>query len=198
MFNDVTNINPPLPIYLPDGSTHLVHKMGRVILYKAICLINVLYLPNFNFNLLSVHALCASTNLSLSIHALCASTNLSFHSSFSCSLQDPKTRDVLAVGKVVGTLYILHQLTFANVNPTHVAFQVHSTTPKCTRHSTLNKDGNLVTLWHSRLGHVSVGTLKHLPFLSEVVFLDFSNCDICPLAKQARFPFHPSAFSNHL
>ena len=91
MFNEVTNINPPLPVYLPDGSTHLVHKMGRVILSKAICLINVMYLPNFNFNLLSVHALCASTNLSLSIHALYASTNLSFHpSSFSLFFAGPE------------------------------------------------------------------------------------------------------------
>ena len=143
-----------------------------MILSKAICLTNVLYLPKFNFNFLSVHNLCASTNLS-------------FHfSSFSCSLQDPKTRELLVMGKVVvGTLYILHQLTSTNVDPTHVAFQVHSTTPMCTRHSNLNKDGNLVTLWLRHLGHASIRTLKHLPFLSEVLFPYFSNCDVCPLAK---------------
>ena len=151
-----------------------------MILSKALCLTNVLYLPNFKFNLLSVHALCASTNLS-------------FHFSLvSCSLQDPKTREVLAMGKVVGTLYILHQLTSANVDPTPIAFQVHFTTPMCTRLSNLNNDGNLITLWHRLLGHASTETLKHLPFLSDVVFPDFSNCDVCPLAKQASFPFHHS------
>ena len=96
------------------------------------------------------------------------------------------------MGKVVDTLYIIPQLTSANVDPTHLAFQVHSTTPMCTRHSNLNKDGNLVTLWHRRLGHASAGTLKHLPFFSEVVFPNFSNRDVCPLAKQAHLPFHPS------
>ena len=97
-----TRTNLPLLVFLPDGSTHLVHKTGRVTLPKDISLTNVLYLPSFNFNLLSGHALCASTNLSFSF------------SFVFCSLQDSKTREVLVVGKVVGTLYILDHI----VSPT--------------------------------------------------------------------------------
>ena len=171
MFDEITNTNPPLPVFLPNGSTHLIHKTGRVTISKDISLTNVLYLPSFNFNLLSVHALYASTNLCFSF------------SSISCSLQDPNTREVLVVGKVVGTLYILDQIVAPVVRPTSIALNVHSTTPICTKHSHMNKDAKFVSLWHKRLSHASAEPLKHISFLSEIAFSDFTKCDVCPLAK---------------
>ena len=136
MFDEITNTNQPLPFFLPDGSTHLVYKTSRVTLSKDISLTNVLYLLSFNFNLLSVHALYASANL-----------NFSF-SSFSCSLQDQKTREVLVVGKVVGTPYILDRTIAPTLCLTFVALYVCSTTLIYTKHPHMNKDANFVSLWH--------------------------------------------------
>ena len=129
------------------------------------------FLPCFNFNLLYVHALYASTNLCFSF------------SSISCSLPDPKTREVLVVGKVVGTLYFLDHIVAPTVRLTSVALNVHSTTPICTKHPHMNKDAKILSLWHKRLSHASVEPLKHISFLSEIAFSDFTKCDVCPLAK---------------
>ena len=134
MFDEIANTNPPLTVFLPNGSTHLIHKTGPVTLSKDISLTNVLYLPSFNLNLLFIHALYASTNLCFSF------------SSISYSLQDPKTREVLVVGKVVGALYILDQIVAPTVRLTSVALNVHSTTPICTKHPHMNKDAKFVSL----------------------------------------------------
>ena len=179
LFDEITNTNPPLLVFLLDGSTHLVHKTGRVTFSKDISLTSVLYLPSFNFNLLSVHALYASTNLSFSF------------SSVSCSLQDPKTREVLVVGKVVGTLCILDHIVAPTIRLTSVALNVHSTAPICTKHPHMKKDAKFVSLWHKRFDHALTKPLKHISFLSEIAFSDFTKYDVCPLAKQSRLPFYP-------
>ena len=171
---DACNINPPLPIYLPDGRTCLVYKVGQVNLSKTITLTNVLYLPHFNFNLLSVYRLCVSTN----IH---------FHfSPFSCYLQDPKTEEVLDVGKVLGTLYMFDQFCLSPSHAPRMALNVQNRFSLCTASSPMNKDVHLVTLWYRRFGHASFGALKHLPFLYNASFPVSTNCDVCPLAKQSR------------
>ena len=63
LLEDANDIHPPLEVFLPDGRTHLVHKSGRVTLTHTICLTNVLYIPQFSFNLWSVHHLCDSGNV---------------------------------------------------------------------------------------------------------------------------------------
>ena len=141
-------------------------------LSKDISLTNVLYLPSFNFNLLSGHALCASTNLSFSF------------SFVFCSLQDSKTREVLVVGMVVGTLYILDHIVSPTISLTYVALNVHSTTPISTKHPHMNKDAKFASLWHKCLGDALAEPLKHISFLFGFAFSDFTKCDVCPLAKQ--------------
>ena len=91
LLTDVNSLTSPIPVFLLDGKTYLVQQVGRVPLTQGLCLNNVLYLPSFRFNLISVHHLCLSTNLR-------------FH--FSCTsyqLQDRKTAEVMVVGKVHGT-----------------------------------------------------------------------------------------------
>ena len=95
------------------------------------------------------------------------------------------------MGKVVGTLYILDHIVAPTVRLTSVALNVHSTTPICTKHPHMNKDAKFVSLWHKRLNHASAKPLKHISFLSEIAFSDFTKCDVCPLAKQSRLPFYP-------
>lgn len=52
-----------------------------------------------------------------------------------------------------------------------------------------SKDSNL---WHVRFGHPSSIVLKHVTCLKDVSSDDFFFCEVCPLAKQTRIPFHRS------
>ncbi|KAL3373126.1 hypothetical protein AABB24_005224 [Solanum stoloniferum] len=49
-------------------------------------------------------------------------------------------------------------------------------------------------LWHLRLGHPSVGVMKHMfPLKNKVTIVVHQDCSICPLAKQCRLKFHISS-----
>ena len=87
------------------------------------------------------------------------------------------------------------QLGFLSRSLPLATLNVHHSHSLCTDSSTLNKDSINVKLWHRPFGHASDGALKHLPFLSSIVFPDLSQCDIRPIAKQSRLSF-PSS-SNH-
>ena len=70
---------------------------------------------------------------------------------------------------------------------------MHHSHSLCTNSSTFNKDSISVKLWHRRFGHALAGALKHLPFLSSIVFPNLSQCDICPITKQSRLSFPSSS-----
>lgn len=55
----------------------------------------------------------------------------------------------------------------------------------------LNNCTDDISLWHSRLGHLSNDVLKHITCIGNKNYGDLL-CDICPLAKQTRLPFHSS------
>ena len=91
LLTDIQTISPSIPVFMLDGITHLVHKMGKVLLSDALSLHDVLFFPSFKFNLLLVNKICLSSNLELHF------------SSTSCSLQDKLTNQSIAVGKLFGT-----------------------------------------------------------------------------------------------
>ena len=64
LIEDSSDIHPPSEAFHLDGRTHLVHKSGWVTLTHTIYPTNVLYTPQFSFNLLSVYHLCDSINVS--------------------------------------------------------------------------------------------------------------------------------------
>ena len=99
---------------------------------------------------------------------------------------------MLAVGRLVGSLYVLDESGFSPFWQTSCkleALNVHSFANPCVHNSSLNNEMNLLALWHHQFGHVSVSILQHFPFLSHLNFYDLSTCPICPLAKQSRLPF---------
>ena len=55
LMTDVKVIQPPLPVFLPDGSTHYVEKVGQVILHGVLSLTDVCIFPPFPSN--SIHTL---------------------------------------------------------------------------------------------------------------------------------------------
>ncbi|KAL0427143.1 UNVERIFIED_CONTAM: Copia protein [Sesamum latifolium] len=85
-------------VYLPDGSSKPL--LGTVILHEQLTLSNVLYIPTFNFNLLSVQKLCSSSHISFS-----------FFPSH-CTIQDLRTNKIIGVGRLLGSLFIIDKSSF--------------------------------------------------------------------------------------
>ncbi|KAL4580943.1 hypothetical protein LXL04_017149 [Taraxacum kok-saghyz] len=81
------------PIYLPDGSIKSVSHTGMIELNPKIVLKNVLHVPDFKCNLLSVKSL-----------AITAQIAFHFYPTY-CLLQDLATEKIVAQGKILGNLY---------------------------------------------------------------------------------------------
>lgn len=136
-----------------------VSKIGYVN-FHGLNLKETLFLPTLKYNLLLVNKL-SKTN------SICCLFFFNFY-----LLQDLKSMRLLAVGRVIGDLYIVHQHPFSsNVIHQFSSFGtlLPSVFPKninfaCTGSDQLNKDCD--TLWHVRLGHLNDFTLQHLPFFN--------------------------------
>ena len=158
-------LTSPMQVSLPDGSKISVQYSGTVVLSPTLELHNVLYIPKFQFNLLSVPKLAATSNIIFKFYPN------------NCILQDLKTEHLVAVVKLVNHLYILDQSSF-QINSTATVF------PTCKN----AKTDDISLLWHQRLGHASYRTLHHLPVCTNLP-VQSPLCHICPLAKQSRLPF---------
>ena len=161
-------VTSPMHVLLPDGSQVSVQYSGTVVLSPTLELHNVLYIPKFQFNLLSVPKLAATSNIIFKFYPN------------NCLLQDLKTEHLVVVVKLVNHLYILDQSSF----------QIDSTVtilPACNNAKT---DG-ISLLWHQRLGHASYRIIHHLPVCTHLP-VQSHPCHVCPLAKQSRLPFPTS------
>ncbi|KAL0412092.1 UNVERIFIED_CONTAM: Retrovirus-related Pol polyprotein from transposon RE2 [Sesamum latifolium] len=95
--------------------------------------------------------------------------------------EDLKTKDVLAVGRVIGGLYILDKHSFDSVNIHTVP--IPSSISKCN----MSHAENDTLLWHKRLGHPSFPVLQHIQSIKSPRLWDAF--DICHISKQQRLPF---------
>ncbi|KAL0395161.1 UNVERIFIED_CONTAM: Retrovirus-related Pol polyprotein from transposon RE2 [Sesamum latifolium] len=97
------------------------------------------------------------------------------------NLQDLRTKENLAVGKLVGKLYILDHNSFS------VCSKPSDSVPLSTSnivHSTCND-----SLWHLRLGHSSYQAIKNISEL-KIKQPDSSNpCHVCHISKHHRLYF---------
>ena len=72
---------------------------------------------------------------------------------------------MIAVGKLVGSLYILDDSYFSSFSPSlSQALNVHSFPKSCVHSSSLTNKMQDFDLWHHRLGHASASLLKHVLF----------------------------------
>lgn len=172
-FKDIRDLKEPVNVHMPDGNIRTTNKSGRVSLNQFMVLENVLYIPSFKFNLLSVGKVLKKGDL-----------GCNFYGEF-CEFQDLRTSRVIARGKLRGNLYVLHPKSFNHDENSCTAnlfdFSVNSI---------VNSIVDVVT-WHARLGHPSITVSKHLDPLRNKS-LDNLLCDVCPLAKQTRQPFYDS------
>ncbi|KAL0438874.1 UNVERIFIED_CONTAM: Retrovirus-related Pol polyprotein from transposon RE1 [Sesamum latifolium] len=162
-------------VHLPDGSSQPVKYVGAVYLHDSVVLTDVLCIPTFKYNLLSLQKLCSSASIFISF----SPTN--------CWFQDVRTKAILAVGKVIRGLYIIDTMSFdpITIKTNHVSFCCNAS---ITTSSSL--------LWHQRLGHPSYSVMQHIHSIKSLHFWDV--CDVCPISKQQRlsFPTHNTQCSN--
>lgn len=165
----------PISVQLPNKTFVSVSKRGTVKLNEELTLFDVLFVPSFQFNIVSLSRLTS-----------CLPCNIIFAHNFYL-IQNLSTLRMIGTAKKVGRLYFLDSVNtpshFHNSIPSSFAFYESnflSSSPTFTRDF----------LWHYRLGHLPTANLKLLHTQNKVVSVpNHEHCSICPLAKQRRLPF---------
>jgi hypothetical protein len=151
-------------VNLPNGQKALVTHIGTVRLTATLVLTNVLCVPSFLFNLLSVSKLIASLPRCLI-----------FLQKF-CFIQNLPSWGTIGVGEERHGLFYLLQSA-----PSVPALSVISAL-------SINNVSNAI--WHYRLGHLSSSRLSLLHKSVPAISITPDHvCTVCPLAKQKRLPF---------
>lgn len=168
MFHNLHAV-PNSSVMLPDNSCFSVYFSGDVPLSTSLTLKDVLYVPTFKFNLLSISALTRESSVSVSF----------FPESF--VIQDSSQKVMIGKGSRFDDLYVLHS---KDLIPATLSTSVNASP------AFVNKVS--FQTWHNRLGHLSD---QRLAVLNKLLHCDYLNnnihtsCYICPLAKQRRLPF---------
>lgn len=180
-------------VNLPTEQTSSISHTGLVKLSNELKLNNVLYVPAFRHNLLSVKKLAQDSHC-----------KVTFHSSF-CIIQDSDTSIVKGVGKAVNGLYYLlnesikevlklikskaleklHGDNKGEVKAMNSELQIPAVISNITH-------VNPTTLWHQRLGHAPMARISKITELKDVLETNYDICVTCPLAKFTKFPFKTS------
>ncbi|KAK2359287.1 hypothetical protein QL285_084673 [Trifolium repens] len=162
----------PINIKLPNGTLVQTCHAGSISFDQNFFLSDVLYIPNFSFNLISVPKLT---------HTLAC--NLLFDKS-KCLIQDLYSKMMIGTAELKHGLYILTTplVSLPHTLPRHSINSITSTS--------VNKP-NDHALWHMRFGHVSDEKLFEINKIFPSVKFKSSSlpCDVCFYAKQKRLPF---------
>ncbi|KAL2898459.1 Retrovirus-related Pol polyprotein from transposon TNT 1-94 [Bienertia sinuspersici] len=172
LFSTINTLKQPLRIGLPDGNIKYINQIGSVQLTPSITLYNVLFVPDFKHNLLSIGRLLDHNKLIACFH------------SNSCSFQDLTTNEVRAIGRRQSGLYKFSDDSFESNS-------LDSSTAIVSHVSSSSSKFVTLDLLHARLGHMSINKMKHLPISFAGDSLNFS-CECCILAKHHKFPFQHS------
>ena len=159
-------------VQLPNGEKVTVTHIGTIQITSTLILENVLCVPFFSFNLISVSKLTK-----------CLSCCLVFLSKF-CFIQDLSCWKTIGVGKLHNNLYLL-QVSLDCTSISGVSSILQSVFD-----SFVNSVSNVPFvskpfLWHLRLGHVSNNKLNtlHSHFPDVIQFQSNKDCVLCPIAK---------------
>lgn len=152
-FTNIESINN-WTILLPNNLRLQATHLGDIHLNDDLVLFDVLYVPSFQYNLLSVSKLSSS----LKYEVLFTAEN--------CLIQDSITKKKIGSAEVKDGLYILNTDTMFAFNYVFIS--------KC------NKD----EIWHYKLGHISNNRIAILNKTYSDIFVpsDFV-CDICNQSK---------------
>jgi hypothetical protein len=158
----------PIKIKLPNGSIVSTTLIGTIVFTSDFYLTDVLYFPQFSFNLMSIPKMIKNLHCTF------------FFDDSRCLIQAKHSQKMIGAAELEDGLYLLK---------TPLASIVHTPSLHCVNNvKTMNKDCNL---WHMRFGHASYDKLieikKNFPCVS--ISNSFDPCDVCFYAKQKRLPF---------
>ncbi|KAL2903587.1 Retrovirus-related Pol polyprotein from transposon RE1, partial [Bienertia sinuspersici] len=126
---------------VPDGRKVPVTHIGKVQLNSYVVLENVLYVPDFHYNLISVNKLCKDMGCQL------------IFTHDTCLIQVPSLKErKLVLGKLQGGLYNF------GTDKDSDGSRVDSASLQC--NSAVNSTLNNAKLWHLRMGHVPFSQLQ--------------------------------------
>jgi hypothetical protein len=169
----------PIHIKLPNGTIVSTCYAGTIFFDKNLYLTDVLYFPEFSFNLISVPKLTCSLKCQL------------IFDSDKCVIQDSYSQKMIGAASLDNGLYLLTQPSIT-LGPTSLNF----CTQTCLSLAN-NKHKNVdCNTWHMRFGHASYAKLVELNKVFPSINVSKSSipCDICFYAKQKRLPF-PNSFT---
>ncbi|XP_074342808.1 uncharacterized protein LOC141680498 [Apium graveolens] len=171
---------PSSYITIPNGKQVQIAHTGTVNRSNDIVLKNVLYVPDFKFNLVSIPKICKDMACSVTFND-------------NCFLQGPSMRPQ-HLGSFKNGLYYLeddqHHRRGDNTSTTVTEEYTAATNMVCNISVIIV---NKTKLWHLRFGHLPVSMLSHVTsiFGQEKCNLD-GICQICPISRHTRSPFHSS------
>jgi hypothetical protein len=170
-------------VKLPNGKFALVTHIGTIKISAHLTLTNVLCVPSFSFNLLSVSKLVKTFNFCFIFFAN------------HCFIQNLTTWMTIGVGREAnGLFYLLEKPALLSTNVSSssctfnfVPFQFFA-----------NVKSVSTDICHYRLGHLSHSRLQLLHSNNPQISCDLltTPCTICPLARQKRLSFPHSITSS--
>lgn len=165
-------------IKLPTGATTRITHIGDIEMQNGLKMLNVLYVPQFTHNLLSVHKLARDNNCDVMFYPA------------TCVVLDSVSKKVKAVGKVKqGLYYLSHTPDSVDSFAAHTTYSPVVTNTPVNLACSVTADYNT---WHLRLGHAPKPILKHISFLKTVNTNSDQVCITCPMGKFTRQPFNLS------
>ncbi|KAF7833270.1 putative retroelement pol polyprotein [Senna tora] len=152
LFSQIKEVKGSHTVNLPNGSVKNVSHIGEVVINSKILLKDVLYVPEFRYNLISVHRLAGSSDMKF------------IFDTAQCIMQYLLSSQVLAIGRVEKHLYLLDSEDNRNIFSLDNASISVDIMLAC-------KEDKKDVHWHARLGHPSVNEEK--VFISrDVVFYE--------------------------
>lgn len=145
--------------------------MGDIKIHKDVLLKDVLYVPCFKYNLISVNKLIQDMHCEV------------VFTTDKCVLQGTLMKMSLLLGKARSKLYYLHNDISKNIKASRHAAHTSQNNPDGQK---LHK----LKLWHIRLGHLPFNKIQIIfPELKGKESDESCFCTICPLARQTRSSF---------
>lgn len=177
LLHSVQPLKIPRLITMPNGKQSKITHIGSVKLTPTLTLCNVLHVPDFQFNLLSVSKLCRQI-----------AGKVTFTST-ECTLQGHMLQEVV-LGNTRGGLYHVQHSDINNMEATHRSLAMQSGSQQVPSQPLIEQDisSSEIDSWHFRLGHLSFERMQHISLPCNKR-KSIKVCSICPKAKLYRQSF---------
>lgn len=183
-----------MKINLPNGECSKITKYGTVRLKNGLTLYNVLVVPEFKHNLLSVNKLTNS-----------GKCKVNFYAGY-CMIVDQDSSKLRGIGECRNGLYYLMNddmkvIVDTLANPSyHTGFSAENAADYITYGWINSQEHGDMMLWHLRLGHTPFSKLSSMGLNIKPNPKPHTQptCVTCPMAKLTKLPFlHSQSYTTY-